>query len=331
MIGVIVVTFQSAETIEACLESLHRSTHADLRVVLCDNNSSDETLDKARAWARRNNTELDETTPDTLPGSARFTFLQTGANLGFAGGVNAGLTFFLADPDITLFWIFNPDGEALPHTAAAFAKRAAEVGDFALMGGRIRYHEAPRHIQSDGGTVFTWSGICKNLNAGLLPQDATMPAAEDLDFISGASMIASRTFVERVGLMQEDYFLYYEEVDWAARRRELPLVLCPDAEVLHHGGTAIGTGAVNRRASSFANYFNYRNRMRFLARFRPLALPSAWVLSMLRVVKLLCLGAVAEAEAAARGCSGLPPPRPVRDRIAPADRPLAFQRKGTRT
>jgi GT2 family glycosyltransferase len=330
MIGVVVVTFQSAETIEACLDSLHNSVHADLRVALCDNNSSDGTLGKVRDWARRNNIDLDETTPEADPGSSRFTFLRTGGNLGFAGGVNAGLRFFLADPGIDLFWILNPDGEALPETAGAFARCAAEAGDFALMGGRIRYHEDPRHIQSDGGRVFRWSGICKNLNAGLLPEEASLPAAADLDFISGASLVASRLFVQRVGLMKEDYFLYYEEVDWAARRGDLPLVLCPEAEVLHHGGTAIGTGAVNRRASPFANYFNYRNRMRFVYRFRPVALPSAWVLSMLRVVKLLWLGALDEAVAAARGCTGMSPPRQVRDRISPPDHHRAFQRGGPR-
>ena len=158
-----------------------------------------------------------------------------------------------------------------------------------------------------------------------MPGDAQFPDVTSLDFISGANMVASRMFIEQIGLMVEDYFLYYEEVDWAARRGDLPLALCPEAVVVHHGGTTIGTGSVTKRASGFANYFNYRNRMRFMRRFHPGALPIVWGLAMLRVAKLVAVGAAAEAWAALAGLNGLPPPAAVRNRIAPDDRAQAFK------
>ena len=329
MIGVIIVTFQSDDVIEACVESLRSCDTDDLRVVICDNNSSDDTHGVVHRWATHHGIDLAEAQAGQTPEPATFTFLHTGGNLGFAGGVNAGLRLLLEDPEVDLFWILNPDGEALPNTASTFARHAAEVGPFALMGGRIRYQEPPQYLQSDGGVISPWSGICRNLNAGSMPDEAVMPAAETLDFISGASVVASRAFVERAGLMVEDYFLYYEEVDWAARRGDLPLVLCPDAVVLHHGGTTIGTGAVNRLASPFANYFNYRNRMRFMRRFYPARLPVAWGLSMLRVIKLFGRGAFDEAMGAARGLCGMGPPAAVRARIAPQDQAMAFSMRDT--
>ncbi|MEM7546723.1 MAG: glycosyltransferase family 2 protein [Pseudomonadota bacterium] len=326
MIGVIVLTFEAADVIEACLESLHVSDHPDMRVVVCDNRSSDDTVKVIRAWAEAHGEALEEIAPATQPAAnlARYTLLHTGGNLGFAGGVNAGLRWLQQDPRVDLFWILNPDSEAEPGTASAYARHAAEVGPFALMGARICYHEADRRVQSDGGQVSQWTGVCRNVNSGLSQEDAVPPDAAHLDFISGANMVASRVFVERAGPMVEDYFLYYEEVDWAARRGDLPLVLCPDAKVLHHGGTVIGTGSLTRRPSPFANYFNYRNRMRFMRRFRPMALPIAWALSMLRVVKLFGLGAGAEGWAAFCGLNGMPPPASIRDRIAPADQDRAF-------
>ncbi|MEZ5778661.1 MAG: glycosyltransferase family 2 protein [Paracoccaceae bacterium] len=326
MIGVIVLTFRSSDVIEACLESLRVSDYPDLRVVVCDNASPDDTVAVIRDWARSRDVELVETgpNPDPAPDPARFTLLHTGGNLGFAGGVNAGLRLLLEDQRVDLFWILNPDSEAPPHTAAAFVRRASEVGPFSLMGGRVSYHEAPRRIQSDGGRVFPWSGICQNLNGGLTRQEAVLPDVASLDFISGANMVASRRFVEHAGPMVEDYFLYYEEVDWAARRGDLPLAWCAEAEVFHHGGTAIGTGSMTRRPSPFANYFNYRNRMRFMRRFRPLAMPVSWFLSMLRVIKLFAIGAIDEAWAALCGLNGLPPPSSVRTRIAPTDHERAF-------
>ena len=87
-------------------------------------------------------------------------------------------------------------------------------------------------------------------------------------------MVVSRDFLARVGPMREDYFLYYEEVDWALRRGDLPLAFAGDAIVYHHGGTSIGTGRLDERPSAFSNYFNYRNRMRFMRRFHPWRLRS---------------------------------------------------------
>lgn len=327
IIGVVVLTFHSADVIAACLDSLAASRGAELRIAVCDNKSQDSTVDIVRGWAEARGLDLTEIQPGGESPAARgsLTLIHTGGNLGFAGGVNVGLRYLLEDPEVDLFWILNPDGEATPETAAAYLRRAEEVGPFSLMGGRTRYHEAPRHIQTDGGRVDYWSGVCRNVNLGMAPEEATFPEAGSLDFIAGANMVASRAFLERAGLMVEDYFLYYEEVDWAARRGALPLAVCPEAEVIHHGGTSIGTGRLTRRPSPFANYFNYRNRMRFMRRVRPFALPATWGLSMLRVARLVLYGAWDEAWAAFAGLSGLRPPAAVRERIAPEDRALAFE------
>jgi GT2 family glycosyltransferase len=330
MIGVVVLTFRSGDVIEACLDSLPLDTEPGLRVVLCDNQSDDDTVNIIRTWARKSGRNLAEHDAGALAlpvDQGPLTLLHVGANLGFAGGVNVGLTHLMRDPDIDLFWILNPDCEVTPGAATAFRERAASAGRFALMGGRICYREAPNLIQSDGGRVDRWSGICSNINQNSDPRIAVVPKEESLDFISGANMVASRLFIERTGLMVEDYFLYYEEVDWAARRGDLPLLYCPEALVYHVGGTTIGTGSTNRRPSPFANFFNYRNRMRYMWRFHRGRLPSAWALSLLRVAKLMAIGAWAEAWAAFSGLHGLPPPDHVRNVIAPIDHKRAFKMK----
>ncbi|MBG6212060.1 GT2 family glycosyltransferase [Labrenzia sp. EL_126] len=328
MIGVIILTFQADDVIEGCLNSLHASEYRDLRVVVCDNNSYDQTVPIVRQWAAANKIDLKEALAQDEVAPANqdsLTLIHTGSNLGFAGGVNVGLAHLLKDPAMNLFWILNPDTEVAPQTAGEFARCAERVGFFSLMGSRIQYREEPHLIQSDGGSVNWWTGICSNINQGGQPEDAEFPDTGKLDFISGANMVASREFVEQAGPMVEDYFLYYEEVDWAQRRGNLPLAWCRDALVFHHGGTTIGSGAVNRRPSPFANYFNFRNRVRFMRQFRPLAVPVTWVTSMLRVVKLTALGARAEAWAAFTGLNGLAPPTKISDRIAPDDRKLAFR------
>ena len=79
--------------------------------------------------------------------------------------------------------------------------------------------------------------------------------------------------------MEEDYFLYYEEVDWAFRRGDLPLVYCEDGLVHHRAGTAIGSRKiVPGSPRRFSMYFKYRGpHVRFMRRFNPdRAFPTAY-------------------------------------------------------
>lgn len=321
-IGVAIVTFNSADVILDCLDSLFASRDAVLRVVVTDNCSSDETVPLIRDWAQRR-TEADEAfsfaevdTANRAAPSAALTLLRSDFNGGYAHGVNAGLSLLLRAHELGLFWILNPDCEATPEAAARYLDHGAD-GKFALMCGRTLYREPPGLIQTDGGRVNRWTGVCSSVNAGRAPDLTAMPDVASIDFVTGANLVASRPFIECAGLMSEDYFLYYEEVDWAFRRGDLPLRLVEDVIVYHHGGTSIGSGTASRRASPFAWYFNTRNRIRFLRRHRPLAVPFALAHALAKAGQLLLQRAPAEAHAVLCGALSLPPPAAVRSRIAP--------------
>jgi GT2 family glycosyltransferase len=321
MLGIVVVTYNSADVIENCLNSLAEAGFSNIRVLICDNASPDDTIDRINSWSRDRGIlthewrfEGDE--QPEFKDLNEVTILHTGANRGYAGGVNAGLSLLSKFPEITHFWILNPDTEVDPNCPSAFADAIASVGRFGLMGGRVQYRDEPGLVQSDGGQVSHWFGVCRNVNQGIASNAAAVPDPSELDFISGACLVASRQFFERVGPMREDYFLYYEEVDWAFRRGDLPLVTCKDALVHHLGGTSIGSGAFNRRASAFSNYFNYRSRLRFVARFFPLRLPFAYIYSISKVFQLLMLFAVEEAYATFCGMHQLPPPKTVSSRLS---------------
>lgn len=343
-LGVVVVTFNSANVILENLESLlAQANDVALDIVIVDNGSTDDTLDTFRDWASGTKpfeapadmpfalascpkpvhlTGPNADLPDNQPGYLAVTVIKTGINAGFAAGVNRGLEYLKTNSQADRFWILNPDGVAAPGAALAFA--TANPGPFSLMGGRVIYTHTPDVIQIDGGTVNRRTGITGNIHQGASHATTPAPDPAAMDFITGASMVASRAFVERAGPMPEEYFLYYEEVDWAWRRGDLAYAYCPEGVVYHRAGTAIGSPTLDRIASPFSLYFKHRGRRRFIRRHLPGALPSAWIYTLLKAGQYLLKGYRAETQAMLAGFRDAPPPAEVRDRLSPEARIIAF-------
>jgi len=338
-LGVVVVTFDSREVILDCLESLLSSRGVRLRIAVVDNGSGDDTPGLIRDWAAKGRqapaaegpVPIIPVSPLPLAGSAQemaqatghaLQLLETGKNTGFAGGVNVGLAELARVEGVDRFWILNPDSVVPPDTARAFATCPVPGGGFSLMGGRVLYYDRPGMIQIDGGTINRRTGITGNVN--LFAAHAETPPADPakMDFITGASMVASRAFYETVGPLREDYFLYYEEVDWALRRGDLPLAYCPEALVYHRAGTAIGSATHSRPPSPFSLYFKHRARLIFLRRFFPGSLATGQAYSLAKAGQYLAKGYAAEARGLLAGAFGRPPPAAVAERLDPAAREI---------
>ena len=90
-------------------------------------------------------------------------------------------------------------------------------------------------------------------------------------------MLLSREYLETVGLMEESYFLYYEEIDWAIRAKGLfKLAIAVDSIVYHKEGSAIGSASFQRAASPTSEFYLMRSKLRFMARHLPKNLPIAY-------------------------------------------------------
>ena len=204
-----------------------------------------------------------------------------------------------------------------PGTPAAILEKGDAEPDYSLMGGRVLYFEWPDLIQIDGGLVNWKTGISSNIGGKKVSRDTPPPENSDITFISGAHMIASRRFYDEAGPMAEDYFLYYEEVDWALQRGTLPLAYCPDAVVYHKAGTSIGSQSLNRGATPFALFFKHRARMMFLRRHGKGIAILAYPYTFAKSAQLLLQGDRAGAMAIIRGTFDMTPPQEVIDRLSP--------------
>lgn len=346
-LGVVIVTYNAADEILDCLESLLAATDILLEIAVVDNASTDDTVARIASWATGadpyvcpddspvQNTAFPKPvsihSPDTPLSSEthHITLIKTGINSGFAGGVNRGLAHLAGRNNIDRFWILNPDSVVTPQTPGAFAKQAVQSG-WALMAGRLFYYDRPDVIQNDGGTINRLTGVTSNLNLFANAANTPAPAVERMQFVSGASMVASREFYEAAGPMDESYFLYYEEVDWALRRGALQLVSCPDAIIYHKAGTAIGSPTLGRPASPFSLYFKHRARLRFIKRFYPLSTPFAWAFTLAKAAQLALKGFTPEAVAILKGGFETSPAASVRDRLDTEAANLAFSKNRPR-
>ncbi len=324
ILGVVIVTFNAADVILDCLGTLSAAAAADgtsLHVVVVDNASSDGSAAAVADWAAGTRPWAAEGLPFPVPTQAGpmppgfVRVIHAGVNGGFAAGVNIGCAALFADPAVARVWVLNPDSLVPQGTPAAFA--GFDPGPFSLMGGRITYVDPPDMIQLDGGVLNRWTGVTGNANQ-FAPAPATaLPGAGSLTFICGASMVVARAFWESAGPMPEDYFLYYEETDWALQRGDLPLAVCPAARIYHRAGSSIGSVRPGRPASPFSLYFLHRARMRFVRRHLPFARPAAWAYTLGKVAQYRLKGWRAEARAVLDGARDAPLPEAVRRRLGP--------------
>jgi GT2 family glycosyltransferase len=319
-IGVVLVNWNRwADTLEA-LESLLRSD-VPVTAIVVDNASSDGSPDHIVAWAA-GQTAAPLASPDmarfsvpplpkplacrritaaewptaSLAPDDRLVLVDSGGNLGFAGGNNVGLKLLLADPRIDIFWLLNNDTVVAPDTARQLAARIDATGA-GMCGTVVRYYWKPDTVQAANGHMFstlkgTARGIHQGLPAASLPDPAEVEARTS--FILGASLAVTRPFLERVGLMEDSYFLYFEEIDWAARNAKLPgggfrVAYAPEAVVYHKEGGSIGSSGVPGARSLTADYWLAKSRLAYFRRHQPAWLPWHWGVTLglagLRVVR----------------------------------------------
>ena len=143
-LGVVIVTYNAAPTIAACLSSLRAAPVDRLQVMVVDNASTDDTVSVVSGL---------------LDPHEQIRLLQNPINLGFAAGCNIGLAELEDDPDISHFWLLNPDCQVtLPSLSALFHFLEAGHGT-GLTGGRVIYRGAEGLIQSDGGQIDWETGV----------------------------------------------------------------------------------------------------------------------------------------------------------------------------
>ena len=200
-VTVIVINWNGLADTSECLESLKSIKYPNRGTIVIDNGSSG---DDAQL--------LQERFGDSIR------LIVSSANLGFAGGANLAIREALAgDADYVL--LLNNDVTLDPEFLDELVGAAERLPRAAAVCPKIYFHDESTVICSTGGRVNPWAGTARQVGRGEEDHGQYEEVAER-DYADGACMLIRRDVLERVGLLDEEYFAYWEETDWCARAAE---------------------------------------------------------------------------------------------------------------
>ena len=210
---------------------------------------------KQRKSNNKENKELISTSPYPL------IFIQTGENLGFAGGNNVGIRYILAKErnDFDSVVLLNNDTVICKNSITELIKAKNNLGNEAIYGGRIYYYSNPTKIWYDGGYFNEWLGRTMHINMG--KSNIPEKAIHEVNFITFCYVFIPKQLLKIIGLLDESYFIYVEDLDYSYRvwKSGYKLYHVSSSQIYHKVGASSGENEV----SEFSAYWYYRNSLNF--------------------------------------------------------------------
>jgi GT2 family glycosyltransferase len=219
---VIIPNFNGLEHLEECLTSLASQSYRDFVTLVIDDGSTDNSLNY-----------LKEKWP-------QIEILALAQNLGFAKAVNLGICHALEKYHPAYIAILNNDTKADPNWLKNLVGAIESEEDLVAVASNMLYYDHPEIINSQGGK-FTLGGYGLDINFNKKQSEITTPPKYVLASCWGATLIKSRA-LQTVGLLDENYYSYFEDLDWGYRANLLgyKIIFEPQAIVYHKGSATWG-------------------------------------------------------------------------------------------
>ena len=244
-VAIIVLAWNRRDVTLACLDSLAALDYPAnrLQIIGVDNGSTDGTAHAIR---------------EQFP---QVTVLENGENLGYAGGNNVGLRYALAQ-GADYICILNNDVTVAPDYLTPLLAAFQEHIDAGVVTPLVAEVSEPERVWALGAAVDWQTGTVRRLHAGEMAQMLQASDPFKVDVASGTAMLAKREIFEPVGLLDEAFYLYFEETDWCLRvgQAGYRILAVPSSVVWHKVSATLG------QASPVIDYYMLRNQLRFIAR-----------------------------------------------------------------
>jgi GT2 family glycosyltransferase len=241
-VSIITVNFNQPAVTESLLHSIAQTNrYPNIEIIVVDNGSKE---DHTVRWTIQYPT---------------IQFIRSDRNLGFAGGNNLGIAAATGD----YFFLVNNDTEFTEGLVSVLVDTLEQNPGIGMVSPKIRYFDAPQVLQYAGFTPLNYC-TARNRCIGQFETDhgqydaVTGPTA----FAHGAAMMVRRAAIEKAGLMFDNYFLYYEELDWCERIRKAGFSIWIQMQALVYHKESVSVG----QKSALKEYFMNRNRLLFIRR-----------------------------------------------------------------
>ena len=243
-VEIVVLNWNGKRDTLACLASLEKLQYPDVHVIVVDNGFADDSVDAIRSLYP--------------PESGRLTVIENGKNLGYTGGNNVGIRQALNN-GAEFIWLLNNDTLVEPDSLGLLLRAALANPSAGILGPRVLCYPDTHLLYSKGESFNLWFNR-RTVNVGEEDRrDEVKP--RKVDYVVGCSMLVSKKIIEQVGLLDETYFAYFEEIDWCFRGRKagFEVLYVPEAVIYHKGGASTG-GTI----SPLASYYRTRNWIYFM-------------------------------------------------------------------
>ena len=260
---VVIVNYKTADLTVECLQSLAneiRLVNGITKVVVTDNASGDGSTEKIQAAIAAN-------------GWSWASVMALPTNGGFAYGNNRGIEPFLKlDADKPQYvYLLNPDTVVLPDALRELVRFMDEHADVGIAGGRavnpdmtvrnsaFRFHTVLSEFE---GSIRL--GLVSKLLKDRIVATAPPEQPQPVEWVSGASMMVRREVFEKIGLLDEGYFMYFEETDFCLRAKKagFPTWYVPGSKIIHLVGQSSGVTGTKRTAKRRPAYW-FKSRHRY--------------------------------------------------------------------
>jgi len=217
-----------------------------------------------------NNKKINSTSPYPL------IFIQTGENLGFAGGNNVGIRYTLKKDNFEYVWLLNNDIVIDEDALTEMVKLGENNKKIGMVGSKLLFYDTPNIIHVLGGTnQITWKTFGQSIYSSKEDQVKFNKNFEIKGYICGASLLVKKEVIKITGIFDENYFMLAEETDWCFRvsKEGWRLFCCGKSKVWHKVSSSTRKGvkknllsrqSIRPSLSKFIiNSYNTRNQLYF--------------------------------------------------------------------
>lgn len=243
LVAIILVNYNSFEDTVECVKSLLNIEYDNYKIVVIDN-ASTEKNEHAIKFLKQHTS-----------------YISSPGNQGFSGGNNLGISYCdeKYHPDYFLF--LNNDTVVKKDFLTELLQTASHNKDVGIVCGKIYYYDEPNILWFDGGTFDSNYGIADHIHYNK-PDKYFSRYEKDIEFATGCLLLIPKSTVDNVGYLDEEYFMYAEDVDYSRRVRNAGFrILYTSASIIYH---KVGRSSKN---NDFTTYYMIRNNLYIIQKY----------------------------------------------------------------